>query len=63
MAPAPEHTLGEAIDRVDNLAHALQLPLAPESHLQNLRVALPEAVQQLKDAYVRLFNVNPWEDT
>lgn len=57
----PTETLGKAIDRVDNLAHALTLPLAPESHLQNLRVSLPEAVQDLKDAYVRLFNVDPWE--
>jgi hypothetical protein len=22
-----------------------------------------KAVKKLKDAYVRLFNVNPWEDT
>lgn len=58
---ASADTLGQAIDRVDHLANALKMRLAPESHVRNLRAALPEAVQQLKDAYVRLFQQNPWE--
>lgn len=45
--------LGEAIDRVDALAHALQLPFADSTHVECLRRALPEAVEQLKAAYVK----------
>jgi hypothetical protein len=60
----PTQTLGQAIDSVDALAHVLKLQELPDAlHVERLRVALPEAVQKLKDAYVRLFNVNPWEDT
>jgi hypothetical protein len=53
--------LGEAIDGVDNLAHALLLPLRPEMHVQQLRIALPEKVKELKAAFVKVTGENPWE--
>lgn len=56
-----EEELGQAIDRVDNLAHALKLPLSPNMHVDQLRAALPEAVADLKAAFVKLTGDNPWE--
>jgi alpha-D-ribose 1-methylphosphonate 5-triphosphate synthase subunit PhnI len=53
--------LGLAIDRVDNLAHALLLQMRPELHVQALRESLPEVVKELQQAYVGLTGENPWE--
>jgi|FreactcultuFSWF8_1027224.scaffolds.fasta_scaffold02805_2 hypothetical protein len=52
---------GEVIDKLDNLAHALQLPLKDSMHVNQLRRELPEVVKELKAAYVFEFVENPWE--
>jgi hypothetical protein len=52
---------GEQIDRLDNLASALTLPLRAEMHVTQLKSALPEVVAALKEAYVFEFGDNPWE--
>lgn len=54
--------LGQAIDRVDSLAHGLQLPLHDHMHVEQLKVLLPEVVAELKKAFVALTGENPWED-
>lgn len=54
--------LGIAIDRVDNLAHVLNLPLKPELHVKCLRDGLPEVVVELKAAFVEAIGENPWKD-
>lgn len=53
--------LGQAIDRVDNLAHALQLGLPPQMHVESLRELLPATVKDLKAAYIKVTGENPWE--
>lgn len=53
--------LGRAIDRLDNLAHALVLPLSPAMHVEQLREALPEVVAELKKQFALVTGENPWD--
>jgi hypothetical protein len=53
--------LAEAIETVDNLAHALQLPMSAEFHIGILRESLPEAVADLKAEFAEVTGENPWE--
>jgi hypothetical protein len=53
--------LGVLIDRLDNLAHALKMPLRPEMHVEVLRDSLPKLVNSFKAAYVAELHENPWE--
>ena len=53
--------LGQVIDRVDNLAHGLQLPLHDHMHVEQLKILLPEVVKELKKGFVALTKENPWE--
>lgn len=52
---------GQAIDQLENLNGALQLPLRAEIHVTQLKMALPEVIEKLKTAYVHEFGENPWE--
>jgi len=56
-----QERLGVAIDTVDNLAHALGIPMSAEIHVGALRRTLPEAVDALKWAFVAVVGENPWE--
>jgi hypothetical protein len=56
-----DEMFGEQIDRLENLNGALQLPLRAEMHVQQLKQALPEVIENLKKAYVQEFGENPWE--
>ena len=58
---ADTEDLGTLIDRLDNLAHALNLPLRAEMHVTALRESLPELVTEFKAAYVHEMGENPWE--
>ena len=61
MADAMEE-LGKAIDRLDNFAHGLVLPLPDALHVKVLRDALPEVVKELKAWFVAVTGENPWEE-
>ena len=54
-------TLGQLIDSLDNLAHALKIPMPPQMHVEQLSVALPEKVKQLKEVFVEITGENPWD--
>ena len=56
-----QEALGETIDGLDSLVHALSLPIADVIHVQQLRKQLPEIVQSLKDCFVAVVGENPWE--
>ncbi len=59
----PQEQLGLAIDRLGNLATALDIPMPAEAHLKALREALPEIVQELKDLYPAVTGEpSPWDD-
>lgn len=53
--------LGQAIDRVDNMAHALLIPMPASFHIEQFKSTLPEIVSELKTAYTELTGDNPWE--
>lgn len=53
--------LGLLIDELDNLAHALKLPLPPQMHIEQIGIALPEKVKKLKEVYVEITGDNPWK--
>ena len=53
--------IGQLADRVDNLFHALQLPLPPALHVQQLRVALPQIRDALRLIYTAQMGEDPWE--
>lgn len=61
MAVAEIEDLGTLIDRLDNLAHALKMPLSDTMHVGQLRLALPALVKDFKAAYVKELHENPWE--
>lgn len=54
--------LGVQIDRLDNLVGALSLPLRDEMHVEQLRLALPEVVKEMKNHFAKLTGENPWKD-
>lgn len=53
--------LGTLIDRLDNLAHALNMPLSDKMHVDILRDSLPKLVKDFKSAYANELHNNPWE--
>jgi hypothetical protein len=59
MSEAQEQ-LGQLIDELDSLTHALAMPLPDAMHVQSLRSALPEKVEALKAAFAGVTGENPW---
>lgn len=53
-------TLGHIIDSLDNLAHALTMPIPDSMHVECLRQSLPEKVLELKKIFVEITGENPW---
>lgn len=56
-----EDDLGRDIDRLDNLAHALLLPMSADFHVRQFKESLPEVVAELKKHYAAAFGRNPWK--
>jgi hypothetical protein len=54
-------TLGQLIDSIDNLAHALTIPMPAQFHVDSLKSLLPEKVAELKKVYIEITGENPWE--
>lgn len=52
--------LGMAADKLDNLYHALMLPLPPAMHVAQLKAALPEVIAQMRKVYTAETGDNPW---
>lgn len=52
--------LGMAADTLDNLYHALMLPLPPAMHVEQLKAALPDVIARLRKVYVAETGDNPW---
>jgi hypothetical protein len=61
MTEAAKNRLGECIDSLDSLYHALALPVPATFHLEMLKGAIPKLVEQMQGAYVESFGENPWE--
>jgi hypothetical protein len=56
-----EDQLGQDIEKLDNLAHALLLAMPAEFHVRQLKSMLPEVVAEMKKHYAEAFGWNPWE--
>lgn len=56
-----EDQLGRDIDTLDNLAHALLLPMPADFHVRQLKESLPELVKSMKAHFAAIAGWNPWE--
>lgn len=54
-------TLGNLIDSLDSLAHALETPFDPRLQVEQIKKALPKKVEALKKVFVEITGENPWE--
>jgi hypothetical protein len=54
-------TLGEQVDRIENLAAGLNMPLDPSFHIQQLKGILPQISEVIKQYYINTTGENPWE--
>jgi hypothetical protein len=52
--------LGKAADTVDNLIHAMMLPMPSAVHLQALKESLPALRDRLRAIYIAETGENPW---
>ena len=57
-----QEKLGELIYSIDNLAHMIKTPVAPEFHVECLREILPARLADLKAAFVAVVGHDPWSD-
>lgn len=55
-----EEALGQTIDRIDSLAHGLELPIAAAMHVTMLKNLLPEIVRDLKKHFTEVTGSDPW---
>jgi hypothetical protein len=53
--------LGQLIDSLDNLAHALRLPMDPKIHVEQLKSHLPSKGREFKEVFVEITGDNPWD--
>lgn len=53
--------VGELADKIDNLLHAMQLPLGADFHLAQIRTQFPVMRDELRAIYTELSGANPWE--
>lgn len=54
--------LARAIERLDNVTHALELPMPDTFHIGQMKAILPEVVSDLKKWYAEVVGENPWAD-
>lgn len=52
--------VGFAADTLDNLIHAMSLPMPPAFHVDRLRGVLPGVRDRLREAFVAATGQNPW---
>lgn len=52
--------IGTQLDRLDNVIHALSMPMDDEFHLAQIRRLLPCIVADLKASIVECCKYNPW---
>lgn len=61
MTEEQKEKFGLLIDEVDNLSHALNIPMPPSFHVERLKETLPEKVEELKQIFIEVTGENPWE--
>jgi hypothetical protein len=53
--------IAAASEDLDNLIHAMMLPIPPAFHLEVLKTALPKVRDQLRATYIAMGGENHWE--
>lgn len=53
--------LGLLIDKIDNLAHAVQIDVPAHLHVDSLKTILPEVTEELKQEFINITGENPWK--
>ena len=53
--------LGRSIDELDDLAHALKMPVPDSIHVNCLREQLPELVAKMKRQFAAVTGEDHWE--
>lgn len=61
MTEEAKEELGRSIDALDNLAHALKMPIPNSIHVNCFREQLPELITNMKKQYSALTGDDPWE--
>lgn len=61
ITESQEDNIGRDIDTLDNLAHAILLPMPADFHVRTLKTSLPELVAEFKEHFAEAFGWNPWE--
>lgn len=57
---ADTEKLGQAIDRIENILYASQIPMPAEFHLNQIQEILPEIITELKEGFIEVTGENPW---
>lgn len=53
--------LGQLIDSLDNIVHALNIPMTDNFHVKQIKVILPVKVDEFKKLFVEITGDNPWD--
>lgn len=61
MNEEAKEQLGRAIDRVDNMYHALMIPMSDEFHIEQFKQILPDIIKELKSSYEEVFEEKIWD--
>lgn len=54
--------IGEIVDRLDNLIHALQMPIPEHIHIGCLKSSLPHIMAELKAIYISETGIDHWDE-
>lgn len=60
MKPENAEKLGLLADKIDNLVAGLELPMAPDFHLEQLKQILPDISKGMKEIHIEETGENPW---
>jgi hypothetical protein len=60
MTEEQSETLGQLIDRLDNLSYGLDIPIPDSMHVQQLKLILPELTNEFKKSFINITGENPW---
>ena len=61
VTPDQLEELGQIADEIDNLCGAMELPMPPAFHIEQLKKLLPKISTKIKVLVVAVGGENPWD--
>jgi hypothetical protein len=61
MTEQQKETVGQLIDRLDNLKAGFEIPLPPSMHIEQGSIVLDEVSKELKLWFLEVTGENPWD--